>query len=315
MPLDRPWQPKPGTRLLVVAPHPDDEALAAAGLVWQVQQSGGAAAVVYLTDGDGYADGVRAWRGRESLRAEDFRAYGAQRRVEARDAGRHLGLAPNHIWFLGFPDSGLLELWAHWSRKAPYCSPYTGRCASSPVGANISPYAGEELVSAISAILQRWRPDLVLLPDPRDLHPDHCNGGLYGALAWKKLALSSSRSPQVLTYLVHSPEYPGASGWLAAVRAAGVCGSRVGPAEVSRTPWVYLPLPPEAIAAKRAALAEYRTQMGVMADFLSHFVRPAEVFAQWSPNQLLAAIAWIRGRVSLGSDSTSPAIVVPHPRP
>ena len=44
----------PQTRLLVVAPHPDDETLGAGGLMERVHESGGRVNVVYLTDGDGY---------------------------------------------------------------------------------------------------------------------------------------------------------------------------------------------------------------------------------------------------------------------
>ncbi|PYR55721.1 MAG: hypothetical protein DMF91_23620 [Acidobacteria bacterium] len=40
------------TRALVVAPHPDDEMLAAAGLMQRVHAAGGAVRVVYLTGAD-----------------------------------------------------------------------------------------------------------------------------------------------------------------------------------------------------------------------------------------------------------------------
>ena len=47
------------TRLLVIAPHPDDEILGAGGLMRRVHDLGGMVRVVYLTDGDGYPEGVR----------------------------------------------------------------------------------------------------------------------------------------------------------------------------------------------------------------------------------------------------------------
>ena len=46
------------TRLLVIAPHPDDEVLGAGGLMQRVHATGGAVRVVYLTDGEGYPEGV-----------------------------------------------------------------------------------------------------------------------------------------------------------------------------------------------------------------------------------------------------------------
>src|SRR6185295_13542272 len=49
-----------GTRLLVVAPHPDDEVLGAGGLMQRVHETGGTVRVVYLTNGEGYPEGVEA---------------------------------------------------------------------------------------------------------------------------------------------------------------------------------------------------------------------------------------------------------------
>ncbi len=42
------------TRLVVVAPHPDDETLAAGGLIQRVLHEGGTVRVVVLTPGDGF---------------------------------------------------------------------------------------------------------------------------------------------------------------------------------------------------------------------------------------------------------------------
>src|SRR5712691_10451751 len=42
------------TRLLVIAPHPDDDVLGAGGLMQRVRAGGGSVRVVYLTDGEGY---------------------------------------------------------------------------------------------------------------------------------------------------------------------------------------------------------------------------------------------------------------------
>jgi hypothetical protein len=47
------------TRLMLVAPHPDDETLAAGGLIQRVLAHRGQVRVVFVTNGDGYVDGVR----------------------------------------------------------------------------------------------------------------------------------------------------------------------------------------------------------------------------------------------------------------
>src|SRR4029077_11597995 len=81
----------PGTRLLVVAPHPDDETLGAGGLMARVHETGGRVNVVYLTDGDGYPEGVQSEGHIESPAAMDYRGYGRRRRSEARNALLALG--------------------------------------------------------------------------------------------------------------------------------------------------------------------------------------------------------------------------------
>src|SRR5262245_63470691 len=82
----------PDTRLLVVAPHPDDEVLGAGGLMQQVHAAGGRVRVVYLTDGDGFRDGVKLeGRGRRPTFI-DYRGYGRRRQNEERKELGWLGL-------------------------------------------------------------------------------------------------------------------------------------------------------------------------------------------------------------------------------
>src|SRR6476620_10155579 len=76
-----------GTRLLVVAPHPDDEVLGAGGLMQRVHETGGTVRVGYLTNGEGYPEGVEAEEhGGKTPTPDDFRGYGRRRRREARHA-------------------------------------------------------------------------------------------------------------------------------------------------------------------------------------------------------------------------------------
>ena len=47
------------TRLMVFSPHPDDESLAAAGLIQRVLSLGGSVKVVFMTSGDGFPKGSK----------------------------------------------------------------------------------------------------------------------------------------------------------------------------------------------------------------------------------------------------------------
>ena len=46
------------TRLMVFSPHPDDESLGAGGLIQRVLAAGGKVRVVFMTNGDGFPEGV-----------------------------------------------------------------------------------------------------------------------------------------------------------------------------------------------------------------------------------------------------------------
>jgi LmbE family N-acetylglucosaminyl deacetylase len=104
-------------RLLVLAPHPDDETLAFGGLLSAFHAAGKPVEVVVVTDGDAYCEACRLWktgstRGPVCNAAElsNFAtpavdSLGEVRREESRAAARILGLpAPT---FLGYPDTGL----------------------------------------------------------------------------------------------------------------------------------------------------------------------------------------------------------------
>ena len=69
-PLDLPVNA--GTRLVVVAPHPDDETLGAAGLMNRVIRAGGSVHVVWLTSGDGFPEGVEVAEGIAHPRTSDY---------------------------------------------------------------------------------------------------------------------------------------------------------------------------------------------------------------------------------------------------
>jgi LmbE family N-acetylglucosaminyl deacetylase/glycosyltransferase involved in cell wall biosynthesis len=108
-----------GERLLVFAPHPDDEVIGCGGLIAQHRREGRAVRVVIATDGSGAGDA--AAREEESRR-------GLAKIDEAIE-----------VEFLRFHDRAL--------------------------GDDAAPRIHEELTA--------FRPDLVLVPSPVEIHPDH----------------------------------------------------------------------------------------------------------------------------------------------
>ena len=74
-----------GPRLLVIAPHPDDETVGAGGAIAMARARGWDVTVVFLTCGDGFWQAVRH-RGEAMPTPADMQAYGASRAAEARRA-------------------------------------------------------------------------------------------------------------------------------------------------------------------------------------------------------------------------------------
>ena len=287
-------QVPPHVRLMVFAPHPDDETLGAGGLIQRVLAAGGTVRVVFVTNGDGYVDGVRVEARTAHAQARDFIEYGERRHDEALRALHDIGLHANDAVFLGFPDDGIDDLWAaHWSEDRPYVSPYT-RFARPPYKDSLSrqvEYAGSELKDEITRTLRAFKPNWVVLPDPRDRHPDHCTTGVFVLDALRDLQQEPGDRfdhVQALTYLVHYPDYPASAAWIKEIEGAGVGGSPTAGRVLTAAPWLTLPLTPGELAGKQRAIAAYDTQVQVMKPFLNQFLRGFELFAELDATQVAA---------------------------
>ena len=197
----------PGLRVMIFSPHPDDESISSAGLVQRVVQMGGKVNIVFFTNGDGYAYAIRLIKNGR-ICARDFVEYGKKRQQEAIQAACELGLQPEDVVFLGFPDTGIDDLWEqYWSIFKPFISPFTLFDRPHIKGAQRwVKYSGVELVEEVERVIREFSPDWVVLPDPRDFHPDHSTAGVFVLDALREIyqegkdVFSPSR---VLAYLVH----------------------------------------------------------------------------------------------------------------
>ncbi len=95
------------TRLLVVAPHPDDETIATGGLIQQVLAAGGAVRIVLLTHGDNNPWPQRWLERRWRIDAEARQRWGARRYAEMLKALGRLGLGHDALQSIGWPDMGV----------------------------------------------------------------------------------------------------------------------------------------------------------------------------------------------------------------
>lgn len=277
-----------GERLLVIAPHPDDETIGAGGLIQKVIAKGGSVRVVLMTAGDGYVEAVMRETGELKPRPAEYIAYGERRLREARAAMRQLDHDRIRLQLLGFPDGGLDGLLrAHWQRSNPGRSATTG--ASDPpydseaIDPDV-PYDGADLRHELGNVIREARPTIVVFPDPLDTHPDHHATGVFTLLAiddWQREAKGSAKAdPRLLAYLVHWPDWP--PGWDRTPSTSDADSCLALPANLpprGRGP-VTFTLDDLEVARKRAALARYASQQEVMPDLLAAFVRRCEPFTQ-----------------------------------
>ena len=270
------------TRLLVIAPHPDDEALGAAGLIQRVRSRGGLVRVVLLTSGDGFPEGVEVAEGIAHPRASDYRGYGVQREQETRAAMQILGVAREAVTFLGFPDEGLCQIASTYlfDKRRAFESPYTGRESPPPTERVIrgARYRGIDLRRELEHLVSGFQPTLIALPHPEDEHPDHCSTHIFSREAVGVESTEAQRRVHVLHYLVHFGQWP--------LTVDSGIGTTLNPPDGfprREGRWTSLSLTPAEAATKKRALLAYATQMQVIGRFMLAFGRSNELFLEGEP--------------------------------
>ncbi len=273
------------TRLLVLAPHPDDEALGAAGLIARVRAKGGDVHVVLLTSGDGFPEAVKAAEGIKNPKPSDFRGFGVLREQETRTAMTALGVLPGRITFLGFPDEGLCLLASTYlfDKRRSFESPYTDRVRPPATEQIIrgTKYRGVDVRREIERIVIDVAPTLLVLPHPEDQHPDHCSTHIFAREAIEAVRTLQSPKLRVLHYLVHFGQWP-----LASDAGTGPELRPPGDFPAAEGRWVSLALTPEEAAAKKRAILTYASQVRVVGRFMQAFGRENELFLDGEPASL-----------------------------
>jgi LmbE family N-acetylglucosaminyl deacetylase len=271
----------PSTRLLVVAPHPDDETLAAGGVIHRVVSSGGSVRVVWLTSGDAFAEGVETKNKIKDPRPRDYRSYGTLREGEARNALTMLGLDRKALTFLGFPDDGLCLLASKYlsAKKRAFESPYTDRFSPPLTEQMIRGvrYRGDDVRRELERILREFEPTVIVYSHPEDEHPDHCAAHIFVREALMAVARWQPR-PRELMYLVHYSQWP-------VSEDAGTGSELHPPAEFppGEGGWANFALQPDEIELKKRALLAYSSQMLVIGRFMLAFGRSNELFLEGEP--------------------------------
>lgn len=270
-----------GDRVLVFAPHPDDEALGCAGVIQQAMQAGAQVWVVFMTNGDGFRLAVERQFRQSRPSPEQHIQFGKMRQKEARRAMHLLGLADWRIIFLGYPDRGLYSLWrSNWTPSNPLRSYYTDT-GSNPYRDTLRPgvtYCGQNVLRDVESVLRRTVPTHVYVTYPADDHPDHTATALFVMSALARLRMQGIGFAQRVVlrhYMVHCGDWPQPQGLhedepLTPPPAFFNIGLH----------WVKLSLTPPQQVRKMNAIKAHTSQMLMMSRFLQSFVRQNELFIE-----------------------------------
>src|SRR5258708_29296010 len=169
------------SRLMLVAPHPDDEALACSVILQRAVRAGAAVHVLYATDGEDNLWPQRVVERRWRLKAADRKRWGKLRRAEALAALGTLGVRAADARFLGLPDQRLTDL------LITYCR------------------SGFE---QFTTCIKDWSPTHLLVPSIHDIHPDHSALAVILRIVLGPLNHASDLPKSILAYNVHGKIAP-----------------------------------------------------------------------------------------------------------
>ncbi|HPC82098.1 MAG TPA: PIG-L family deacetylase [Thermoanaerobaculaceae bacterium] len=172
--MTSPLRLTPADRVLVVLPHPDDESLAAGGLLQHALEAGAAIRLLFATDGDNNPWAQRASERSVWITARDRARFGAIRRGEVLAALAALGVGGGAASFLAFPDQGLTALLMR---------------------------ADTHLLDDLRRAVLEFRPTVLVGPSMLDRHPDHSALGVWIALVLEGVDLPLRH----LRFFVHDP--------------------------------------------------------------------------------------------------------------
>ena len=163
------------SRVMVVAPHPDDETVAAGGLLQQAVAAGGVVRIIFVTSGENNPWPQRAIEHRWHIGAEDRARWGRLRQAEVQAALHTLGIATDDAIFLGFPDQGVTQLLLQTDQR---------------------------IIARLAEEIGRWQPTLLVGPSCMDIHPDHSAAAVLINFVLDNL--KHLCRPKRLEYLVHT---------------------------------------------------------------------------------------------------------------
>ncbi len=270
-------------RILVLAPHPDDETIGCAGIIQEAIAKNANIHVVYLTNGDHNELAFIVYEKRIVLSQKEFIHLGGVRKKEAIKAMQLLGLDESELVFLGYPDFGTFTMFKdYWQENIPFQSMLT-RINKVPYKDDFSyglSYKPGNVLADLEKLLLKYKPTKIFVSHPADVNLDHETFYLFLQIALSNLQKDLHR-PKIYPYLVHSVGWP-------LPRYYHPELPLLPPEKLLDLPisWNLFGLTKEQIDKKYQAILCYRSQTESSAFYLLSFARKNELFGDYPEIEL-----------------------------
>ncbi|PIU40959.1 MAG: hypothetical protein COS99_07795 [Candidatus Omnitrophica bacterium CG07_land_8_20_14_0_80_42_15] len=267
---------KANDRILILAPHPDDEVLGCGGIIQKALKMHLPIHIAFLTYGDSNQWAFMIYRKHPVFFPKSVRAMGLIRHDEAIDAAQSLGVQKENLTFLGYPDFKTLNIWeSHWGKALPAKGLLTEARAVPYKNAFRpgAPYKGEEILKDLKTVLLDFKPTKIFVSHPGDFHPDHQALYLFTRVAlWD---LKNKIKPSIYTYLIHYKLWP---------RPLGPAPEHllIPPQIFDKIiPWQISKMNATEIKTKLAAIKKHKTEFSSDSKYLLSFIRQNELFGDF----------------------------------
>lgn len=280
-------------RILILAPHPDDESIAAGGVIQKAVKAGARVKVVLLTNGENNELSFLVYKKRPVLTRRGLIAMGQVRRGESIAAVSTFGLNENDVVSLGYPDFGMMDVMSRfWGNMKPFRS-MLSRVRKVPYENAISPgapYLGESVLRDLKAAIFSFKPTKIFVSSPADVNRDHRALYLFMKVALWDIDGRISQ-PEIFPYLVHISGWPQPRGF-----HPELVLNAPKELEQSMIRWSYLKLDSDEVEVKREAILRYVSQNEYASNYLVTFVRQNELFGDYPSvrisKQMASEVKW-----------------------
>jgi Uncharacterized proteins, LmbE homologs len=265
-------------RIIILAPHPDDEAIGAGGVIQRALSAGAKVNVICFTNGDFNQAAFLFYEKKPEILQKQFVLLGETRRLESIKGIENLGLGKNDIKYLGYPDFGTLKIMlGYWDPLHPYRSPLS-REEKVPYPESLTPnapYCGESILNDLEKSISDFKPTKIFVSSPIDLNDDHKALYLFLQVALWDLK-DTIGSPDVFEYIVHAKNWPGLQGYYPLEKITYpvlIKGDEI--------TWYDFALTDAETEKKHDAVLSYKSQLSYKPKFLVSFVRSDEIFSKF----------------------------------